>query len=172
MADAAAYQLRHPRAEDVDALAEVHCRVWQQAYRGLMEDRVVDALTPEQFRPGWQRWAQGYAGPAAAPSDRACVVALADGAPVAFLAHGAPRDEHPPAPHQLWALNVLPEHQGTGLAQRLMDEVFGNRAAYLWVARGNDRAIRFYERNGFVLDGTQATDQHDGVTELRMVRPR
>ncbi len=46
----------------------------------------------------------------------------------------------------------------------------GDAAAYLWVARGNERAIRFYRRHDFAEDGTESTDQHDGITEIRMVR--
>ncbi|MFR5604363.1 MAG: GNAT family N-acetyltransferase [Acutalibacteraceae bacterium] len=34
----------------------------------------------------------------------------------------------------------------------------GFRKAYLWVLRENDRAIRFYERNGFQFDGVEKTD--------------
>jgi len=49
-------------------------------------------------------------------------------------------------------------------------EVLGDAAAYLWVARGNERAIRFYRRHDFAEDGTESTDQHDGITEIRMVR--
>ena len=33
---------------------------------------------------------------------------------------------------------------------------------------GNDRAIRFYERQGFRLDGTK--DEHDEGLHVRMVR--
>mgnify|MGYP002738109895 CR=1 FL=1 len=90
--------------------------------------------------------------------------------PVGFIFFGRGRDEDRPTERQLYALNVHPDHHGTGIAQRLLDEGFGPGEAYLWVARGNDRAIRFYERNGFVLDGTESADQHDGVVEVRMVR--
>ena len=31
------------------------------------------------------------------------------------------------------------------------------RKAYLWVLRENDRAIRFYEKNGFRFDGGEKT---------------
>ena len=43
--------------------------------------------------------------------------------------------------------------------------------AELWVASGNPRAVRFYERNGFTPDGT--TDDGSafgGIAALRMLR--
>ena len=45
----------------------------------------------------------------------------------------------------------------------------GERAAYLWVLAGNDRATGFYERHGFVLDGA-ADDSDEHGRHLRMVR--
>nr|WP_269087360.1 hypothetical protein [Serinicoccus sp. CUA-874] len=39
------------------------------------------------------------------------------------------------------------------------------------MAQGNHRAVRFYEQQGFALDGAQNLDGHEGVVELRMVRP-
>ncbi|MBA2694595.1 MAG: GNAT family N-acetyltransferase, partial [Actinobacteria bacterium] len=88
-----------------------------------------------------------------------------------FICVGPARDEDAPTAYQLWAINLVPEHQGTGLAQRLMAEVLGDGPAYLWVATGNERAIRFYQRHGFAADGAETADQHDGIVEIRMVRP-
>ncbi|MDO5287604.1 MAG: GNAT family N-acetyltransferase [Actinomycetia bacterium] len=58
-----------------------------------------------------------------------------------------------------WQLNhlyVRPEAHGSGLGQTLLDLALpGRRAAYLWLVGGNDRARRFYERNGFSDEGTE-----------------
>lgn len=55
-------------------------------------------------------------------------------------------------------LYVVPGAQGTGLGQALLDAVLpGHRDAYLWVFGDNARAIRFYERNGFVADDLAAS---------------
>ena len=61
-----------------------------------------------------------------------------------------------------------PAWWGTGVGYVLFEEAVGDRAAYLWVLAGNDRAIRFYERQGFRLDGTE--DEHDEGLHVRMVR--
>ena len=97
-------------------------------------------------------------------------VAVAGDELVGFITVGPARDEDAPASLQLWAINLLVEHQGTGLADRLMSEVLGSGAAYLWVADGNDRAINFYRRHGFLLDGAISDEQHPGIRVVRMVR--
>ena len=170
MSGASAYLIREPEPGDVEGFAALHVRVWQETYRGIMDDDVVDALSIDGFRPIWYSITKAYAEGTVPDDGRLFRVAVLGQEPVAFLMSGPARDEDAPHPRQLWSLNVAPEHQGGGVAQRLMDEVLGEGPAYLWVARGNARAIRFYERNGFVLDGTESADQHDGVVELRMVR--
>jgi len=57
---------------------------------------------------------------------------------------------------------------GAGVGFALFEQVVGDRAAYLWVLAGNERAIGFYERQGFRLDGTE--DELDDGRHLRMVR--
>lgn len=55
-------------------------------------------------------------------------------------------------------LYIVPGAQGSGLGQALLDAALpDHRDAYLWVYGDNARAIRFYERNGFVADGLAAS---------------
>lgn len=164
------YTLRRPTVQDAPGFAALHARVWRTTYRGLMSDDVVDGLSAEAFRPMWESIGAAYDEDRVPSDGRQFWVATAGETPVGFLLWGPPREEDPPAPRQLWALNVHPDHHGGGLAQRLLDETFGPGPAYLWVARGNDRAIAFYRRNGFEPDGSEAEDGQGGVVEIRMVR--
>ena len=52
--------------------------------------------------------------------------------------------------------------------QSLLAAAVGERAAYLWVLDGNERAIGFYRRHRFELDG--ATEVHPEGLHRRMVR--
>jgi ribosomal protein S18 acetylase RimI-like enzyme len=169
-AGGAAYLVRAPLLDDVEPFARLHARIWHETYSGMMDDGALDAVTVESMRPRWYAIAKAYAQGSVVDDGRAIKVAVLGPEPVGFAMVGPARDEDPPAARQVWSLNVAPEHQGTGIAQRLMDETLGEGPAYLWVARDNERAVRFYERNGFVPDGVDAEDQHDGVVELRMVR--
>lgn len=134
-----------------------------------MDMEALDRLDPVRFGQNWAERAARLATTGALPRGEQILVARCEGVPVGFISTGEPRDEAPPLDWQLWALNVLPEHQGTGVAHRLVDQGLGDRAAYLWVAEGNDRALAFYRRRGFVADGA-SSERSDGMTELRMVR--
>ena len=164
------YVIRRPTRSDTVPFSTLHAQIWAETYRGLMEDRVLDALEPSSFAATWMAVGSGYDEGTIPDDGRGLWVATLAEEPVAFIFFGTGRDEDRPTERQLYALNVHPDHHGRGIAQRLLDEGFPPGAAYLWVARGNARAIRFYERNGFVLDGTESADQHDGVVEVRMVR--
>ena len=157
-----AWTIAPMRLEDADEAGAVHTKVWQEAYAGLMPDDYLAALDPAQAadrrrdrlaapRPGVAEW-----------------VARDDLGIVGMAASGPPRDEDPPVDFELYAINVLRRAHGTGLADDLMAHAVGDHAAYLWVLDGNERAIRFYERQGFRRDGTR--DEHDEGLHVRMVR--
>ncbi|WP_256842120.1 GNAT family N-acetyltransferase [Ornithinimicrobium cryptoxanthini] len=166
-----AYVIRPPRVEDVDALGALHCQVWREAYVGLMDDDAFAALTPQRFASGWARRMEQMGPDGHHPNGEHVAVAEYADQLVGFISVGPAREqEDAPTDTQLWAINVVSDHLGTGVAQQLLVQVLGERSAYLWVAEGNDRAIRFYERNNFRLDGARATDREDGLVELRMVR--
>ena len=79
----------------------------------------------------------------------------------------------PPTEWNLAHLYTMPGTFGSGLGQALLDAVLPDRhPAYLWVFVANTRAVRFYERNGFVDDGFHpSTGPSWGDVEmLRMVR--
>lgn len=162
------YHLRAPEAADCEQLGALHALIWRTTYARIMPADLLDRMDADRMTENWRRVVTTNGDGSTGPRT---VIAVAGNDPVAFISVGPARDEDAPAPRQLWALNVHPDHQGTGLAGRLMDQILGPGPAYLWVADGNLRAIAFYNRRGFRLDGTSATDQHDGVLELRMVRP-
>lgn len=71
---------------------------------------------------------------------------------------------------EIIALHTLPESHGTGLGRALLAtalEQIGNRPVFLWAFAGNARARRFYEKNGFSVDGTQRISEFDGAVEIR-----
>jgi diamine N-acetyltransferase len=61
----------------------------------------------------------------------------------------------------------------TGLGAALFDAVVDDRAHYLWLIDGNERAAGFYERRGFRhLDERVSTGPTwGGIPMHRMVRP-
>lgn len=78
------------------------------------------------------------------------------------------RDDAPADP-ELWACYVSDTAWGTGVSGRLLGVALPG-SAYLWVLRGNARAIAFYRKQGFALDGATKQDARIDADELRMTR--
>jgi GNAT superfamily N-acetyltransferase len=156
-----AVTVRLAAAGDAPALGLVHVRAWQAAYRGQMPDDYLDELRPEERAAGWERGLR---------RDRArdpVLVAERDGRVVGFAVLRAAED--PEGAGELAAINVDPDHWGTGAGRALLAAAhaelarLGYREAVLWVLPGNRRARRFYEAAGWVADGAERTDEVFGV---------
>jgi GNAT superfamily N-acetyltransferase len=154
---------------DAPALARVHVGAWRAAYAGIMPDAFLTGLDEDRFARGWE----------AALAEGTSFVGIGDEGRVdGFATVGGARDDGAPFTAQLWVLNVHPVGFGTGLAQALHAAALewlaarGHEDAYLWVARDNARARRFYEREGWVADGMVQQEQFGGVAlpEVRYVR--
>jgi len=156
-----AVTIRPAVPEDAEALTHLHLDCWDDAYTGLMPQQVLDdrrADVPARI----ERWRTILE-----QSDNTLVAEAPDGL-VGFVSAGSGRDNDVDTDLELMALYVRADRWGNGLGYALLEAAIGDRAAYLWVLAGNERAIRFYERQGFRLDGTR--DEHDEGLHVRMVR--
>jgi len=143
----AGFQLRAYRAEDEDAAIALWQQTWQRAYPSIDFAARV---------PWWRaRW-RGELVPNAA-----IVVAEQDGALTGFVTIDATG--------YLDQLVVAPDHWGSELANALVDEAKRRSPdrITLLVNQDNVRAIRFYERNGFVHAG-EDVNPTSGRPVLRM----
>lgn len=152
--------IRRAVLRDAAALAELHLDVWDETYTGRLPQEILDARRRDPVAERTARWEQRIA-------DGTTWVAEHDGALVGFVSAGPGRDE--PKTLELMALYVRARIHGTGVGHALMEAAIGDQPAYLWVLEGNDRAITFYQRHGFRLDGQQKLE--DERPALRMVRP-
>ncbi|HEX6499756.1 MAG TPA: GNAT family N-acetyltransferase [Micromonosporaceae bacterium] len=160
---------------DADAIAVVHVRSWQAAYRGLLPQDLLDGLDPEQRLPGWQRTLTATAWPR-----RGVLVAVDGDAVVGFAGLGPSRDPDgdPDIVGEVQGIYLDPRVWSRGVGRELMAECVrilgeaGYRQATLWVLDGNKRARRFYEAAGWTPDGaTRREVRHDTVlSEVRYRR--
>ena len=164
-ARSAGYVVRSARPADAAEIGRVHVQVWREAYAGLMPADYLAALDPEASQ---RRWADILATPA--DGVRRLVGIAPSGDVVAIAAAGPSRDDDAPTPWELWAINVLAAHHGTGIADLLMGHLVGVAPASLWVLRGNERATRFYTRHGFQPDGAVKFHEATATAEDRWVR--
>jgi ribosomal protein S18 acetylase RimI-like enzyme len=150
-------RIRDAKATDAGAIAEIHVAAWRAAYRGVMPDDYLAALSVEKRTAMWQTTI-AKAGPAK------LAVAELDGRLAGFCLFGPTRDDAPSDIAEIYAVNVHPEFWRQGAGQSLCEHAVREAAARehsavtLWVLKENDRARRFYERLGFAFDGTEKTD--------------
>ena len=78
-------------------------------------------------------------------------------------------DQEAPTKWELYAINVLATHHGTGLADQLISAVLGQRPTTLWVLQDNERAHAFYTRHGFSPEGGTRFHESTGAPEIRMI---
>jgi GNAT superfamily N-acetyltransferase len=163
--------LRNAEPADALAIAEVHVRAWQVAYRGLLTDEYLDGLRPEDR-------AKKYTLGSTDGHRPTTIVAVEDGVICGFATTMPAHDADAAGSGELAALYVDPKEWGKGMglaliqAARAQLRARGFRRAVLWVLVGNKRAQRFYEKDGWRLDGSRRLNQVWGATvdEVRMAR--
>ena len=187
--------VRFASPADAEGVAAVRRSSWPAAYSGLIPPAVIDRVVGESdaareragfaARP-WRRLLVAETqpapdpGPAAAPPPT--VIGYASYGPertLAGLPRPARRDPGPasgrPSRAELYTLYVAPDWWSTGTGRALMDRVLAEVRAesypgiILWVLKENRRARRFYERAGFVRQGSEHPS-FAGVPEVRYAR--
>ncbi|MEP7064546.1 MAG: GNAT family N-acetyltransferase [Gemmatimonadota bacterium] len=131
--------VRRAEWSEVSALAQLWYESWQDGHAGLLPEALHRSRTLENFHQRME-----------AHLDEVRVVGPI-GAPLGFtmLRHD-----------ELYQLFVSAEGRGTGVATALLAEAedrmrrLGIEAAWLSCAIGNERAARFYEKNGWLRAGT------------------
>ncbi|MGX9884950.1 N-acetyltransferase family protein [Streptomyces sp. NPDC002276] len=173
MDDADPLQIRPMVLADCDRVSEIRVLGWQFAYRGLMPQSFLDALSAKDDAERRRaRFARGDGSVVNLVAQRGEEI-------VGWAAVGPYRDgEVRTGEAELYAIYLDPHHLSTGVGRALMQEALrrcaalGHDRVYLWVVRGNARARRFYERAGFRADGAEEPYEVDGVPvpEVRYVR--
>ena len=137
-----------PTVEDCQAIAEVHVASWQHAYRHLLPSGFLASLSVAQREAMWRE--------AVVSGSPQLLVARGPQGIVGFIAFGPCRDHDAPQHSgEVWAFYVAPQCWAQGLGRKLWLAARerlaqqGHTRLSLWVAAGNERAIRFYLAAGF-----------------------
>lgn len=159
------YPITPMQSVDADGKAYVHYQSWQETYAGLIDPAYLQAHTLEKCMRIARRWPDNLL--VAKDGDRV----------IGFAGYGKYRDDSLPDCGEIHALYVLRDYHhrrvGYGLLSAAMERLAAYPRVALWVLSGNENAIRFYERYGFVPDGTQQTILLGTPnTELRMIYTR
>ena len=132
--------------EDAEAIERVRVETWRATYRGLLPDVVIDGLRVNvEARRGRL---------AARPPHQFCFVAEDAGLVAGYVLGGPERSADPEYRGEVYAIYVLPAHQGKGLGRALIRESArelasaGSTSLLIWVLRENAIGRAFYERLG------------------------
>ncbi len=146
-------------------MARIHVTSWQETYRGLMSDEMLD--DPRSVSTRERFWTIGLTDERFA--HHRIAVAEYSGALIGIAQSASPTDADAAWSRQLNVLYVLASAHGTGAGTGLLEAVISqSESAALWVADPNPRAQAFYRKHGFVPDGS-AKEEY-GIGEIRMVR--
>ena len=149
--------------EEIRGKAYVHWKAWHQAYPGLVDQQYLDRLTLEKCEQIAFNWPDGL------------LVAKDDDKVIGFVGYGH-RDGDPEQLGEVFAIYVLAEYYGKGVGNQLMQRALDQLKKYpqicLWTLKENKRAIRFYQKCGFIADGTEKTNTNINATEIRMILKR
>ncbi|MET9408586.1 GNAT family N-acetyltransferase [Streptomyces sp. NPDC002935] len=165
--------IREMTLDDCARVAEIRVRGWQSAYKGLIPQSYLDALSVGQDA------ARRRGNFARGDGTIVNLVAERDGVVVGWACHGPHRDsEVRTGDVELYAIYVHPDLVGQGVGRALLRESASRCAAaghdrmLLWVLKENTPARRFYERAGFVPDGAEEPFEAGGVAvpEVRYAR--
>jgi ribosomal protein S18 acetylase RimI-like enzyme len=167
--------VRPATVHDADELGVVHVRAWQAAYRdGLMPDEYLDSLSVTDRAQMWRQALES----GDQPRSRRLVAEDEEGTVVGFVIVGSAEGDPTSSTGEVFALNVHPHHWGHGAGRLLLEAGVGGLQedgfveAVLWVHPDNPRARLFYERNEWVCDDLERTQEIFGVIvpELRYSR--
>jgi RimJ/RimL family protein N-acetyltransferase len=173
-------EIRRATTGDALAIATVHVRSWQVAYRDLLPRSYLDGLDPERSRGPWLATLEATAWPSTGvlvltdrPSDGASKTSTVIG--FAGISPTRDTDEDPATVGELQTLYLDPAvwRRGAGsllleaAVQQLLEAGLGSVSA--WVLETNGAARAFYEHHGWRADGTSKL--HDWgsfvVTDVR-----
>jgi ribosomal protein S18 acetylase RimI-like enzyme len=163
-------KVRRAVPADARAIAEVHVRSWQSAYRDLMPHDLLDGLSVADREANWSH--------ALTAGSRTIFAAETDGRLAGFCALSEPtRDQdEPDGVAEIGAIYVEPAQSRRGVGTELMNTALehltagGWTEATLWVLRDNQPAIDFYTRLGFVPDGSEELYERSRAVGIRLRR--
>jgi GNAT superfamily N-acetyltransferase len=151
------FTIRRPRVEEARAVAVVHVETWRSAYKGVVDEKQLQALDVEARTEMWKK--------ALILGEPSAFVAVDDDSGVifGFASFGAPRDgdlaalEAGKGCGELYAIYVDASKWRAGAGAALMGAVERElarsyREAALWVLVDNPRARAFYEKHGWRRD--------------------
>jgi GNAT superfamily N-acetyltransferase len=164
--------VREATPDDTEAIVAVTAAGWREAYRGIVSPETLAALPVERWR---HEIGVGLRRPV---DDAFSCVAEVDGEFAGYCYVAAPTREPDAGGSvaELGAMYVHSAHWGHGVGHALMEAALERlrglpyEEAVLWTFAENERAVSFYERHGWRVDGAEKIHERSGEPAIRMRR--
>ena len=132
-------------AGEMDEKGFVHWKAWHETYTGLMPDDYLNNVTLEKCVKMAHKFPQNT------------LLLKVNHKTVGFSCIGKSSDVEDA--DEIIAIYLLKECHGKKMGYELLKQTLtlrkSNRPIVLWVLKGNERAIRFYQKVGFAFTGNK-----------------
>ncbi|MDR2590631.1 MAG: GNAT family N-acetyltransferase [Oscillospiraceae bacterium] len=147
--------IRKVLPEDAYNYAVLHINCWKDAYTGIIPDTYLENMST-QLEQRTERSRQNISN----PDGCEYLCAVANSKMIGRLVYSKCRNEDKLEAGEINAIYLLANYWGKGYGKQIMDYAISKlkQANYpeviVWVLEENYRARSFYEKYGFILDGT------------------
>ena len=147
--------IRLATPEDAPAMAEVHMRSWEVAYKDIIPSEYIrekNSTRPDMWKKNLEEGQYPHR------------VILFERKIIGIMCFGAPQDHD--VGEDTWELHYIylhPDYFRRGIGTQAMNYAFdsskdlGKKLMNVWVLAENTSSIKFYEQCGFVADGKNKT---------------
>jgi ribosomal protein S18 acetylase RimI-like enzyme len=155
--------IRAASASDAEAIAALHLASWWAAYRGIVPDQFLNAITLENRIARWRR----ALALSESPVDETTMAVDGDTV-LGVCSFGPRRWPESSSVGEVYALHVEPGSWRRGIGKLLLDDSLvrlaarGFASAVLWVLRDNWNARHFYAAQGWSATGEEMVEDRDG----------
>ena len=160
-------KLRIANKNDAAGVAKVHIDTWKECYKGVVPDSYLDSFDYAERTKSWEK--------GLCDKSQLNFVAEEIQEIIGWVTYGLNRDKRAANILEIYGIYVLPKYWGTDVGISLFNAAMNDLEAKtpkivtLWVLEENIRARKFYQHNGFKLDGTTVEITIGGkkLTEVR-----
>lgn len=125
----------------------VHWQSWHETYSNLLSKDYLQTITKEKCHQRTMAYPKNT------------LIAQVGKQVIGFACYGECTDEDVQEAGEIFAIYVLEKYHGQKIGYQLMqvclERLSDFQAVFLWVLKDNQKAIDFYEKCGFVIDGQQ-----------------
>jgi len=164
--------IRKIQIDDAYDYAVCHINCWKDAYSGIISYEYISNMYT-QLEERVKRCKQNIANPEGI--EFYCVIE--NDVMIGRLIFNKCRDEDKLDAGEIGAIYLIAEHWDKGYGKQMLEFALSelSKAGYeeivIWVLEANKRARRFYEKHGFVQDGTTKELEIDKMhTAVRYIR--